>query len=178
MRILGVDPGTRRTGIGVIEASGPGYSLLYSGVVTIDEDLPIADKLRTIFSELTKILTQFQPDTLALENIFYSKNIRSMLRIGEARACAMLAASNLGIPVVEYLPTLVKQSVSGNGRAAKEQVQGMVKVLLNLKEIPPTDAADALAVAICHHHQKDRKDYIRDRMTKIRSVTQLVKDSI
>jgi crossover junction endodeoxyribonuclease RuvC len=152
MRILGVDPGTQRTGAGIIEASGSRYQMVHAETITIPQTLPIEEKLRFIFDRLSQIIREYQPQILALENIFYSKNIRSMLKIGEARACAMLAASQHGLGVVEYLPTRIKKAVSSNGRAAKGQVQEMVRILLNLKTSPDQDAADALAVAICHGH--------------------------
>ncbi len=152
MRILGVDPGTQRTGAGIIEASGSRYQMVHAETIRIPETLPIEGKLHFIFNRLSEIIREYRPQVLALENIFYSKNIRSMLKIGEARACAMLAASQHSLNVVEYLPTRVKKAVSSNGRAGKGQVQEMVRMLLNLKTNPEQDAADALAVAICHGH--------------------------
>ncbi|MCB9799454.1 MAG: crossover junction endodeoxyribonuclease RuvC [Candidatus Omnitrophica bacterium] len=149
-RIIGIDPGTWRTGVGVIESSGNHYHLLHSEVITITQSVDISKRLLIIFRSLLKVIQDYRPEILALENIFYHKNIRSMIKIGEARACAMLAASEQGIGVVEYLPTRVKQAVTGNGRASKQQIQQMAKKLLGLKEIPPSDAADAMAVAICH----------------------------
>ncbi len=156
MRILGVDPGTRRTGAGIIEATGSRYELVFADTVNIPESFPIEKKLHRIYQSLSEIIGRHRPEILALENIFYSKNIRSMLRIGEARACAMLAAAGHGLNVVEYLPTRVKQSVSGNGRASKDQVQRMVRVLLGIRDEMEPDTADALAVAICHGHAMGR----------------------
>lgn len=157
MRILGIDPGTRKTGVGLIESKGNHYSLLHCQVISIKDSLTIPEKLSTIYHTLSKIIKIHEPDVLALENIFYSKNVRSMLRIGEARACAMLAASDQGLSVVEYPPARVKQAVCGNGRASKDQIQAMVKTLLNMKRLPPPDGADALALAICHLHQKNSR---------------------
>lgn len=151
-----MDPGTRRTGVGVIESERNDYRLLHFEVITVKESLPIAERLRLIYQSLSKIILQHRPDVLALENIFYGKDIRAMVKIGEARACAMLAASEQGIGVIEYPPARVKQSISGNGKATKEQIQHMVKTLLNLETLPPADGADALAVAICHLHSNRR----------------------
>ncbi len=152
MRILGVDPGTRHTGAGVIETQANRYSLIHFEVINVKDTIPLPRRLYFIYQELSRIVAAYKPEVLALENVFYSKDIRSTVKIGEARACAMLAASAHGIDVVEYPPARVKQSVSGNGRATKEQIQQMVKMLLNLKTVPPADGADALAVAICHVH--------------------------
>ena len=156
MRIIGVDPGTRRTGVGLIEASGNRYQLIHFEVIKVKETLPIAERLHFIYHALSQVIQEYKPDVLALENIFFGKDIQAMVKIGEARACAMLAASEHGINVVEYPPARVKQSVSGNGRATKEQIQHMIKTLLNMKEAPPSDGADALAVAICHLHTRGR----------------------
>ena len=158
MRILGVDPGTWRTGVGVVTAQGNRYQTLHSEVITIRQKLQIPERLSQIHKSLREVIQLFQPEVVALENVFFGKDVQAMVKIGEARACAMLAASEYGVPVVEYPPARVKQAVSGNGRATKEQIQHMVKTLLNLKELPPPDAADALAVAICHlHHAKTNR---------------------
>ncbi len=152
MRILGVDPGTRKTGAGLIESYGSHYRLLHWETIQPNPDFPISKKLVQIYESLLALIRQFRPEILALENVFYGKDLRAMIKIGEARACAMLAASAEGIDVVEYAPARIKQSVSGNGCATKEQIQHMVKTLLKLKSIPPADSSDALAVAICHLH--------------------------
>jgi crossover junction endodeoxyribonuclease RuvC len=149
-----VDPGTWRTGAGIIESEGSRYRFIHAEVITVKQKLPIADRLLQIYQALTEMTEKFKPEVLALENVFYGKDLQAMVKIGEARACAMLAASGHGIEVVEYPPARVKQSVSGNGRATKEQVQHMVKTLLNLPALPPEDSSDALAVAICHAHMR------------------------
>ena len=154
MRVLGVDPGTRFTGVGIIEERASRYFLIHSEVIRVNDKLPIAQRLKIIHDSLSAIFHTHRPELLALENVFYGKDLRAMVKIGEARASAMLAASDAGIPVVEYAPARVKQSVTGNGCATKQQMQHMVKRLLNMKEMPPPDAADALAVAICHLHSR------------------------
>ncbi len=152
MRILGVDPGTYRTGAGIVESSGSSYKLVHFEVIRPNPKAAIPKRLSGILEGLKTIIADHRPDVLALESVFFGKDVQAMVKIGEARACAMLAASAAGIDVVEYPPARVKQSVSGNGRATKEQVQHMIKVLLNLKEMPEQDGADALAVALCHFH--------------------------
>ena len=157
MRVLGVDPGTHRMGFGILETSGRDYKIVICGTIRAAAKDPIAKRLLHMFESLQKNIQSYQPDVLALETLFFAKDIRAVERIGEARACAMLAASKQGIEVIEYAPTEVKKSVTGNGRAAKEQIQFMVKRLLNLKESPAPDAADALAIAMCHLHSSKRK---------------------
>ena len=158
MKILGIDPGTWRLGVGLIESQGNSYKLLHSEVITNKEKTAIANRLKKIYFSLKEIIQKYHPDVMALENVFYSEDPQALLRLGEARGCVMLAASEAGIDVIEYPPARVKQSVSGNGRATKGQVQQMVKTLLNLKISPAADAADALAVAICHLHNANRFD--------------------
>ena len=157
VRVMGVDPGTHRTGFGILESNGRDYKLVICGTIRAASKDPIAKRLHHIFESLQKNIQSYQPDVLALETLFFAKDIRAVERIGEARACAMLAASKQGIEVIEYAPTEVKKSVTGNGRAAKEQIQFMVKRLLNLAEAPAQDASDALAIAMCHIHSAKRK---------------------
>lgn len=152
MRILGVDPGTQRTGAGVIEVQGSRYHLIHTEVITLRSSETLSARLIQIFRRLCSLISEHRPSVLALENVFYGRDVNAMVKIGEARACAMLAAAEHKISVVEYAPARVKQAVSGNGRATKEQMQAMIKQLLNLRETPPSDGADALAVAICHVH--------------------------
>ena len=150
MRVLGIDPGTFRMGIGVLEAEGNRYQLLAFESVELSHRLPLPDRLKEIHNSVLGFIERYLPDVVALENVFFGKNVRSLVKMGEARASAMLAASERKIPVVEYPPARIKQAISGNGRASKIQVQQMVKHLLRLPSVPPVDAADALAVALCH----------------------------
>lgn len=160
MRVLGVDPGTHRCGAGILDAEGNRYKLVDAEVIRAKSSLPIEERLYFIFENLRRLIKEFKPDALALEGLFYAKDIQAVVRIGEARACAMLAAQEMKLPIFEYAPTSVKQSVTGNGRATKEQVQFMVTKLLNLKDAPYADSADALAIAICHLHNRQRSPKI------------------
>jgi crossover junction endodeoxyribonuclease RuvC len=157
MRVLGVDPGTHRMGVGILEADGQKYRVIHCGTIRATSKDPIAKRLLHIFDSLQTVIRSFHPDVMALETLFFAKDVRAVERIGAARACAMLAASKQEIEVVEYGPMVVKKSVTGNGHAAKEQVQFMVTRLLNLKESPALDASDALAIAMCHLHNAKRK---------------------
>ena len=158
MRILGVDPGTWRTGVGIIDTKGSGYQLIHSTVITIkDKKAAVPARLHFIYKSLLQIMQEQRPDVLALEKFFFGKDFEALVRVGEARACAMLAASECGLEMVEYAPMKVKQSATGNGHATKEQIQHMIKTLLGLRELPPPDGADALAIAICHAHYGTKK---------------------
>ncbi len=150
MRVLGVDPGTLRMGLGVLEVRGSSYTLVTCETVKVSKNLSIPERLKELYRALQEFIERYQPTVLALENVFFGKDVRALVKIGEARACAMLAAAEKGVPVVEYPPARIKEAVSGNGRASKIQIQQMIRHLLRLKEAPPHDAADALAVAICH----------------------------
>jgi len=150
MRVLGIDPGTVRMGVGILEAHGAHHTLVSCDSFQLSKKLSLKEKLNEIRRHILDLIERYRPDVMALENIFFGKNVRTLVRIGEARASAMLAAAEKDIPVVEYPPARVKQAVSGNGRASKIQIQQMVRHLLHLKTVPPVDAADALAVALCH----------------------------
>lgn len=150
MRVLGIDPGTIRMGIGILEANGSHHEFVACESIKLNEKFPLKERLQEIRQHVLHFIDRYEPDIVALENVFFGKNVPSLVRIGEARASAMLAAAEKKLPVVEYPPARVKQAVSGNGRASKIQIQQMVKHLLRLKAIPPVDAADALAVALCH----------------------------
>ncbi len=156
MRVLGIDPGTHRCGAGILDAEGNRYKLVDAEVIRAKSKQPIEERLYFVFENLRRLILQFKPDVLALESLFYAKDVQAVVRIGEARACAMLAAQENKLPIFEYAPTAVKLSVTGSGRATKEQVQFMVTKLLNLKEAPYADSADALAIAICHLHNHKR----------------------
>jgi crossover junction endodeoxyribonuclease RuvC len=154
MRVLGVDCGTEYTGYGVVELCLDGKLMcLTCGAIKLSPREPMAERLSTIFDRLGAIIAEHQPDRVAIEGIFYALNVKSALKLGQVRGVAMLAASSAGLEVVEYSPLSIKSAVVGYGRAEKQQVQHMVTRLLNLVEIPePPDAADALAIAICHLH--------------------------
>ena len=151
MRILGIDPGTITMGYGVIEAGDDEITLVDCGALTAPKRSPIGERLNYLYQKLLKIIAQYQPDAVAIEQPFVAKNVKSALAIGRAQAIAILAAASKGIPVYEYTPAQVKQRVTNYGGSSKEQVQEMVKLQLGLAEVPqPSDAADALAVALCH----------------------------
>lgn len=151
MRILGIDPGTVVTGYGVIEGEGDDIAMIACGAITGPEKLPISERLSEIYNQLQDIIGRHRPDAVAVEQPFVAKNVRSALAIGRAQAIALLAAANRKIPAYEYTPAQVKQRVANYGASSKEQIQEMVRLQLGLKEVPqPNDAADALAVALCH----------------------------
>ena len=153
MRIFGIDPGSDRTGYGCVETDGPRHRLITSGAIVASSLGSFPEKLLRIHSGLAGLLRECRPDCVAIENVFHGVNARSALKLGHARGVAMLAAIEAGLPVFEYTPAEIKRAVVGNGRAEKQQIQQMVKLLLKLTAAPtPYDAADALAVAICHVH--------------------------
>ena len=153
MRVFGIDPGSERTGYGCVETDGSHHQIVICGAISSPALASFSDKLLRIHRQLTAILEECRPDSVAIENLFHSVNVRSALKLGHARGVAMLAAVEAGLPVFEYTPAEIKRAVVGYGRADKPQVQHMIKLLLGLAEVPsPHDAADALAVAICHAH--------------------------
>ncbi|MEX2513757.1 MAG: crossover junction endodeoxyribonuclease RuvC [Cyclobacteriaceae bacterium] len=155
--ILGIDPGTSVMGYGMIKVNGNAFEVLQYGVIHLKKYNEHALKLKKIFDKISHILDEYSPDAVALEAPFYGQNIQSMLKLGRAQGVAMAAALSKEIPITEYSPKKVKQSVTGNGNASKEQVAEMLKTLLNLQEIPKLlDATDALAVALCHHFHEGR----------------------
>ncbi len=152
---MGVDPGTSVMGYGVVLVEGSKLKLLQFGVIHLSKYAGHELRLKKIFERITSLLDEFHPDEVALEAPFYGKNVQSMLKLGRAQGVAMAAALAREIPIHEYAPKKVKQSVTGNGNASKEQVAKMLQTLLNFKESPKLlDATDALAVAICHYFQK------------------------
>jgi crossover junction endodeoxyribonuclease RuvC len=155
VRVFGIDPGSDRTGYGCIETDGSRHRLIACGAVGAPAPASFSEKLFEIHRRLAALLAECRPDAVAIENIFYAANARSALKLGHARGVAMLAAAQAGLPIVEYTPAEIKRAVVGYGRAEKPQVQHMVKLLLGLAAVPsPHDAADALAVAICHVHSQ------------------------
>ncbi len=148
-RILGIDPGSRLTGFGIIEINKRNSKYITSGCIRIQSDaMPL--RLQEIFINLNQIIEQYQPNISAIEQIFMHRNAASALKLGHARGAAIVACVQNNLPVYEYAPTKIKQAVVGKGHADKIQVQHMVKVLLSLPQTPQADAADALAVALCH----------------------------
>ncbi len=151
MRILGIDPGTRCLGYGIIDAAGSNVSYVTCGAVTCSDKLPMTDRLVRLYAELGKVIAEFRPDCAAVESPFFSENARSALAIGKAQAVAILAAANAGLAVYEYPPAKIKAHISGFGASDKDQVSRMVVLQLGLSAPPtPTDASDALACALCH----------------------------
>jgi crossover junction endodeoxyribonuclease RuvC len=161
VRIIGIDPGLRNTGWGVIEAEGTRLSYVADGSVHSDADAPLASRLLQIHTQLAEILQRFAPDEAAIEETFVNKDARATLKLGQARGAAMLAPALAGISVAEYAPNVVKKSVVGAGHAEKDQVKHMVKVLLPRAELNTTDSTDALAIAICHAHHRGTQTLAR-----------------
>jgi crossover junction endodeoxyribonuclease RuvC len=154
MRVLGIDPGSRITGYGIIDSVGNRLIHVDNGAIFTDVKKEFPMRLQTIYRELTEIIARYQPETMAVENIFFGKSVQSALKLGQARGAAIVAGVNAGLPVFEYSALQVKQAVVGHGKSAKVQVQQMLKALLNLPEIAQEDASDALAVAVCHAHSR------------------------
>lgn len=157
MRVFGIDCGTECTGFGVVEwdnaARDPRLISLGAGGIRLSKKDSLPQRLALVFAELTALIEAHRPDVVAIEEVFYSVNAKSALKLGQVRGVALLAAASAGLPVAEYAPLKIKSTVTGYGLAQKEQVQFMVARLLNLAEAPePADAADALAIAICHIH--------------------------
>ena len=154
IRILGIDPGSQNTGYGIIEMDGNHARHITHGILKLQQD-DLSVKLQTIFRELSRIISEFHPDEAAIEQVFMHRNADSALKLGQARGAAITACAEQDLPVFEYTANQVKQATVGKGHAAKQQVQHMIKVLLCLQEIPQSDAADALAVALCHGHSRE-----------------------
>jgi len=153
MLVLGIDPGTAITGYGLVKGEDDDLILVAYGAITTSSDWPLPERLQRIYQELTAVIEGQQPTAVAVEELFFSKNVRTALSVGQARGVILLAAANAGLPIHEYTPLQVKQAIAGYGRAPKDQVQRMVRMLLGLDSVPqPDDAADAIAVAICHIH--------------------------
>jgi crossover junction endodeoxyribonuclease RuvC len=153
MRILGIDPGTATTGYGVVEEVNGDLKPLVFGVIRTPADQPLPVRLQLIYQALKELAAEWVPTAAAVEELFFSRNVRTAMSVGQARGVTLLALADIGLDVAEYTPLAIKQAVTGYGNADKAQVQEMVRLLLGLAEAPrPDDAADALAVAICHLH--------------------------
>ena len=150
MRILGIDPGRRKTGYAVLEKRRNGYFYILYGEIGLDKGATISGSLNTIYQRLLDVISETRPDCMAVEDVFYGKNVKSLIRQSHVRGVVILAGAHSGMPIFEYSPLEIKKAVVGYGRAEKSQIQMMVKAMLSLTESPPPDAADAMAVAICH----------------------------
>jgi len=163
---LGIDPGTAIVGYAVVAARGDELSMLVCNVITTPARMPLAERLQQIYAGLVEIIGMYTPQEAAIEELFFAKNTRTAMTVGQARGVAMLALANGGLPISEYTPKQVKQAVTGYGDARKEQVGEMVRILLKLSSIPrPDDAADAAAVAICH---LNTANYLTNSFLKLR----------
>ena len=152
MRVLGIDPGLRRTGFGVIDVDGPRLFYVASGTIVVPSNISLAARLKTILDHIREVAAETRPDIAAMEKVFLNTNPSSTLLLGQARGAALCGLADSGLEVHEYTALQIKKAVVGSGRAAKEQVQHMVQHLLSLNGLPAADSADALACAICHAH--------------------------
>ena len=157
-RILGIDPGYAIMGWGVIEKTGNKFKPVAYGALTTDKDMPMPMRLKTLYSGLMDIIAEYEPEEMSIEQLYFNDNAKTAIFVGQARGVAILAAANSGVEIYEYTPLEIKMSITGYGRAEKQQIQFMVKTLLNLKEVPkPDDTADVIAAAICHGRNGDAK---------------------
>ena len=167
MRVLGIDPGSETLGWGVVEGSGLRYSPVDFGTVRSSPKLAFSKRLAGIYQGVSELVDRLSPDVISIEEAFYAANVSVAMKLGQVRGVVLLLAEQRGIEIAEYAPRLIKKTVVGYGAAEKRQVGEMVKLLLRLKTVPtPHDAADALAIAICHFHHAGMKDKIAKSMSK------------
>lgn len=153
MIILGIDPGYAIVGYGALEYNGNKFKVIEYGAITTDASMDMFDRLKSIYDDLNEVIHRVKPDFMAIEELFFNSNQKTAINVAQARGALLLAAMNNGVKISEYTPLQVKQAVAGYGRADKNQVQQMVKLLLGLESVPkPDDTADAVAIAICHGH--------------------------
>ena len=163
MLVLGIDPGTAITGYGLVREDGEGLTLVDYGVITTAAGQPLPVRLQAIYQGLAEVAREHQPQQAAVEELFFSRNVRTALSVGHARGVTLLALADAGLTIHEYKPLEIKQAITGYGGAGKQQVQEMVRLLLNLDHVPqPDDAADAVAVAVCHIHSARMAAAIED----------------
>ena len=168
MRVLGIDPGSETLGWGIVEGSGSKYAAVEFGIVKSNARQAFSKRLANIYDGVATVIDKFQPDCLSIEEAFYAVNVNVALKLGQVRGVVLLLAEQRGLHIAEYAPRLIKQTVVGYGNAEKHQVQEMVKMLLRLNSVPtPHDAADALAIAICHFHHAGLKEKIERSVKKI-----------
>ena len=165
MRIIGIDPGYAILGYGIVEKKGNSYKPIEYGSILTPAEMPMADRLKHLYAELTAIIEEFKPVEASVEELFFNKNTKTALLVGQARGVVLLACANKNLDIHEYTPLQIKLGVVGYGRAEKKQVQMMMKTILNLKEVPkPDDTADALAAAICHGNQRAHRILCREQL--------------
>ena len=163
MLVLGIDPGTAITGYGLVREDEAGLALVDYGVITTAAGRPLPERLQAIYQGLADVAREHQPQQAAVEELFFSRNVRTALSVGHARGVTLLALADAGLAIHEYKPLEIKQAITGYGGAGKQQVQEMVRLLLNLDAVPePDDAADAVAVAVCHIHSARMTALIKD----------------
>lgn len=173
MRVIGIDPGSKVCGYGVLEVQNGEVTHIKSGCIIPKPSLPINDRLKVIYDGLLKVIDQNSPDVMSIEDIFFAKNAKSAIKLGQARGVAILAGSNAGISIYEYAPTKVKLALTGRGRANKAEVQSMLTTLLGVDEWETQDASDAVAIAFCHINisqmeQRLGKEFIQPRRKRRR----------
>jgi len=162
MRVLGIDPGSETLGWGVVEGTGLKYSLVDFGTVRSDTKAAFSGRLLNIYNGVAEIVDRFAPDVVSIEDTFYAINVGVAMKLGQVRGAVLLLAEQRALEIAEYAPRLIKQTVVGYGNAEKNQVGEMVRILLRMKAVPtPHDAADALAIAVCHFHHAGMRDKIR-----------------
>lgn len=162
MRILGLDPGLAILGFGIIDTNGNKFKLVDYGIINTEPDLTFPERLKLLYDDLDFLIKRYQPDEVSIEELFFYKNVTTAIKVAQARGVQVLCCSNNELPIYEYTPLQVKQGITGYGRANKRDIQECVKSFLNMKEIPkPDDAADALALAICHSFTGRFKDEFR-----------------
>lgn len=162
MRILGIDPGYAILGYGIVEMKGNRFKAIDYGAVTTDAKTDMPDRLKILYNSLMGLILEYEPDVASVEELFFNTNAKTAILVGQARGVAVLACANSGLEIAEYTPLQIKQALVGYGRAEKQQVQLMVKTLLNLKEVPkPDDTADALAAAVCHGHSAGSRNRLK-----------------
>jgi len=150
MLVLGVDPGSRVTGYGLVRKEGSELTCMHSGIITLSGQIPFYERIHRIYHSMIDIMNRHRPEELAIEDVFFAKNVQSSLKIGHARGAVLIAAVECGLRIFEYSPMEIKKAVAGYGSAPKEQVRSMIRWMLKLHCEPPLDASDALATAICH----------------------------
>lgn len=165
MRILGIDPGFALLGYGAVDMKGNRFTACCYGTLTTDPQMEMPDRLKHLYSSLMDIIELYRPDAVSIEELFFNKNVKTALLVGQARGVVILACANSGVPIYEYTPLEIKQGLVGYGRAEKKQIQMMVKTILNLPKTPkPDDTADALAAAICHGHSAGFQNRIKAQL--------------